>query len=136
MERIKKATVTGITTAALLAGSVGVSMAVVDSSPSKTVTARDSGRDERPALTARATKRGVAAWQQFRVYGSARQLPPGTRVRLQQRQGGQWTTLPASMNTTRKATYKMRVYLGFKGRNTLRIVGGGMASAPFTVTVR
>lgn len=76
MERIKKATVTGITTAALLAGSVGVSMAVVDSSPSKTVTARDSGRDERPALTARATKRGVAAWQQFRVYGSARQLPP------------------------------------------------------------
>ena len=69
------------------------------------------------------------------MYGATRQLAPGTEVTLQQWQGDRWVTLPASMNTTHRSTYNMRVLLGLKGRNMLRIVGGGIVSAPFTVTV-
>ncbi|MEU3922432.1 hypothetical protein [Streptomyces sp. NPDC029004] len=138
MERFKRASVTGIATAAVLAGSVGVAMAVVSPAPPATDTGRDSARPAHagPTLTARATTDGVQAWQEFRVYGKARQLPPGTRVTLQQKQNGRWVTLPASMNLTQRSTYKMRVYLGLKGRNTLRIVGGGIASPPLKVRVR
>ncbi|MGW6462046.1 hypothetical protein ACWF94_39995 [Streptomyces sp. NPDC055078] len=141
MERRTRTTLAAVTTAALLAGSVGVGLAVADAGPvpkpeRPTVATKKDDRRERPALTARATRNGVYAWQQFRVYGNAKDLRPGTRVALQQRHGKRWVTLPASMNTTRQATYKMRVYLGLKGRNTLRIVGGGKASQPFTVYVR
>ncbi|MER7044800.1 MULTISPECIES: hypothetical protein [Streptomyces] len=141
MERRTRTTVTALTSAALLAGTMGAAIAVVDPAPhsgrAKTSGfAPGPGRPERAPLTAKATATGVRAWQEFRVYGSARDLRPGTRVALQQRQGKHWVTLPASMNTTRKATYRMRVHLGLQGRNTLRIVGGGRASAPFTVHVR
>ncbi|MGW4031452.1 hypothetical protein ACWEFL_19425 [Streptomyces sp. NPDC004838] len=152
MERIKRTTVTAITTAALLAGSVSVAMAVADPAPSphtKTTTARQNSEngtdgkrdkrgqdDRRGPITARATSQYVHAWQQFRVYGTAKELRPGTKVSLQQKQGKRWVTLPVSMKTSGKSTYKLRVTLGLKGPNNLRIVGGGQASAPFTVTVR
>ncbi|AVZ76278.1 hypothetical protein SLUN_32805 [Streptomyces lunaelactis] len=133
MERFKRASVMGIATAAVLAGSVGVAMAVVDPSPptppaSEPVTAR-------PALTARATVGSIGAWQQFRVYGTAEHLAPGTKVTLQQKQGKQWVSLPASMHTTHRSTYRMRVYLGLKGQNKLRMVGGGTTSEHVTVVV-
>lgn len=140
MERFTRTTLTGIVTAALLAGSMGVAAAVIEPKPAAnakktSISAAADGKHQRHALTARSTAAGIQAWRQFRVYGSAKELRPGTRVALQQKRGKRWVTLPASMNTTRKATYKMRVYLGLKGRNTLRIIGGGLVSKPFTVTV-
>lgn len=140
MERFRRATVAGVATAAVLAGSVGVAVAVVSpTSPARTsATGRDSARPDpvRPELTATATVSGVQAWEQFRVYGAAKHLSPGTTVTLQQKQGDTWVTLPASMELTHRSTYKMRVHLGLKGQNQLRIVGGGTRSPVFRVAVR
>ncbi|MGI5403895.1 hypothetical protein ACQEVG_31470 [Streptomyces sp. CA-135486] len=140
MERFRRASVAGVATAAVLAGSVGVAVAVVSPTPARTsATGRqDSARPDpvRPELTATATVSGVRAWEQFRVYGAARHLSPGTTVALQQKQGNTWVTLPASMELTRRSTYKMRVHLGLKGQNQLRIVGGGTRSPVFQVAIR
>ncbi|MEU6674695.1 hypothetical protein [Streptomyces sp. NPDC046925] len=90
----------------------------------------------RPTLTAKSTASSVRAWQDFHVYGVARHMRPGTRVTLQQLQGKRWVALPASVYTARSGAYNMRVKLGWKGRNSLRIVGGGAVSPVFKVTVR
>ncbi|MFI2345993.1 hypothetical protein ACH492_02810 [Streptomyces sp. NPDC019443] len=139
MERFRRASVTGIATAVVLAGSVGMAMPV-DAPTPPVQTADGSGNErpapERPELSARVAVSEVPAWHQFRVYGATKLLPPGTKVTLQQKQGTEWVTLPASMNTTHESTFKMRVLLGIKGYNTLRITGGGTVSPEFTVTVR
>ncbi|MFI9587599.1 hypothetical protein ACIHCQ_38655 [Streptomyces sp. NPDC052236] len=135
MERFKRASVAGFATAAVLAVTVGAALAVA-APPPPAPTAAKAPATTRSALTARATVSSVGAWQQFRVYGKAKHLRPGTQVTLQQKQGRHWVTLPASMNTSRKSTYKMRVFLGLKGKNKLRIIGGGTVSDHFTVKVR
>jgi hypothetical protein len=150
MERFRRAAVTGIAAAALLAGSVGAAVAVVSPPPPVHGTAGDTTSNHttikkkpahdakitRPALTARADVSRALAWQQIRVRGTAEHLRPGTKVTLQQLQGKRWVSLPASMNTTRTSAYNMRVFLGFRGRNALRIVGGGTVSPVFHVWVR
>ncbi|WP_371531074.1 hypothetical protein OG302_38080 [Streptomyces sp. NBC_01283] len=90
----------------------------------------------RPTLTAKSTVSSVRAWQDFHVYGVARHMRAGTRVTLQQKQGKRWVSLPASVYTARNGAYNMRVKLGWKGRNSLRIVGGGAVSPVVYVTVR
>lgn len=155
MERFRRASVTGIAAAALLAGSVGAAVAVVSPTPSpvhatagdtaaKKTTIKDkpakgktahSATSTPRALTARATVSRSFAWQQFRVRGIAKHIRPGARVTLQMRQGKRWVSLPASMNTTRNSAYNMRVTLGLRGDNALRIVGGGAVSPVFHVWV-
>jgi hypothetical protein len=108
-----------ISAAALIAGSVGTAVAV--SSPSSAPKKPAAGA----ALTtasANASVKTVRAWQQFRIRGTVKSLRPGSKVILQQKQFGRWTTLPASMNTTSRSTYSMRVMLGMKGLNKLRLV--------------
>jgi hypothetical protein len=135
MERFKRAWVAGSAAAAVLAATVGAAMAVAAPPPPAPPAAKAPAITQ-PGLTARANVSSVGAWQQFRVYGKAKHLRPGTRVTLQQKQGRHWVTLPASMNTSYKSTYKLRVFLGLKGKNKLRIVGGGTVSDHFTVKVR
>ncbi|MFG2647958.1 hypothetical protein [Streptomyces sp. NPDC048436] len=90
----------------------------------------------RPTLTAKANVKSVRAWQQFHIYGTGRNMRAGTRVTLQQKQGKWWVSLPASVYTARNGVYNMRVKLGLKGRNSLRIVGGRAISPLVYVTVR
>ncbi|MFJ9041105.1 hypothetical protein ACIRF8_31620 [Streptomyces sp. NPDC102406] len=90
----------------------------------------------RSTLSAKATVKSIGAWQQFRVYGSSTGLPAGTRVTLQQMQKKKWVSLPIHMNTTRSHTYNLRVKLGLKGLNKIRIVGGGAVSNTVQVTIR
>ncbi|MFE6886914.1 hypothetical protein [Streptomyces sp. NPDC057694] len=90
----------------------------------------------RPTLTAKATVKSVKAWQEFRVYGTSTRLASGTRVTLQQLQKKGWVSLPIHMNTTRSHAYNLRVKLGIKGLNKVRIVGGGAVSNTVQVTVR
>ncbi|WP_051820246.1 hypothetical protein [Streptomyces sp. NRRL S-920] len=90
----------------------------------------------RPTLTAKATAKSVKAWQQFRVHGSSTRLPAGTRVTLQQLQHKKWVSLPAHMNTARNHTYNLRVKLGLKGLNKVRVVGRGAVSNVVQITVR
>ncbi|MBY8888314.1 hypothetical protein K7472_26250 [Streptomyces sp. PTM05] len=90
----------------------------------------------RASLTAKPSVTSVNAWQQFRVTGTATGLKAGSKVTLQQVQHGKWVTLPASTTVTRSGAYSLRVELGLKGKNQLRMVSGSTASAVFNVTVR
>ncbi|NEB78792.1 hypothetical protein G3I40_26765, partial [Streptomyces sp. SID14478] len=114
--------------AVLLAGVTAVSVAV-GPAVGVAVAAPQQSQDAasaavRPTLTARATASSVKLWQEFRIYGQSAHMRAGTRVTLQQKQGNVWKYLPVSMNTTRTGAYNLRVKLGLRGVNQLRMVGG------------
>lgn len=133
MKQLNHVWVTGIATAAVLIGSVGAALAGVSPTPSD---GKKPARATAPvAASASASVKTVSAWQQFRIRGAVKHMPPGTRITLQQKRGKSWLTLPASMNTTRKSTYNMRVVLGFKGHNKLRLVAGRHVVSP-VISVR
>ncbi|MEU7569001.1 hypothetical protein [Streptomyces fradiae] len=105
--------------AAVVAGSVGAAVAVASPSPA----AHKPAASAPAASTAKASMKNVRAWEQFRIRGTAGSVPAGSRVTLQQKLGGgAWQTLPASMNTNSRSMYNMRVMLGMKGHNKLRLV--------------
>ncbi|MFV2120085.1 hypothetical protein ACE14D_17245 [Streptomyces sp. Act-28] len=109
----------GIATVAVVAGSIGATVAVASPSPTQHKPASATA----PAFSAKTSMKNVRAWQQFRVRGVARNVPPGSRVTLQQKVNGSgWATLPASMNTNSRSMYNMRVVLGMRGHNKLRLV--------------
>ncbi|MFJ4189283.1 hypothetical protein [Kitasatospora sp. NPDC089509] len=90
-----------------------------------------------PAITAKPSTHSVRAWHQFRVTGTTSGIAPGSLVTLQQEQHGRFVSLPASMHTGHRGAYDLRVELGIKGPNDLRIISGNTAASPvFTVTVR
>ncbi|KAF0647722.1 hypothetical protein K701_09425 [Streptomyces fradiae ATCC 10745 = DSM 40063] len=103
----------------MVAGSVGAAVAVASPSPA----AHKPAASAPAASTAKASMKNVRAWEQFRIRGTAGSVPAGSRVTLQQKlDGGAWQTLPASMNTNSRSMYNMRVMLGMKGHNKLRLV--------------
>ncbi|MCC2277219.1 hypothetical protein LKL35_17600 [Streptomyces sp. ET3-23] len=120
-------------TTALVAGATATAVAAPVHSAPTAVTASVAAK---PALTAKASVASVGAWQEFRVTGKATGMAAGTKVTLQQKQGSKWVSLPATVAVDKSHTYSMRVKLGIKGKNALRIVGGGAVSPEFTVTVR
>lgn len=134
MDRYKRVTAAVVTVAAVFAGASGAAASSDVPSPAAPPSAEK--QTELPALSAKATATSVLAWQEFRVHGPARNIPAGTEVTLQQKQGNQWVSLPASMKTSLDHTYSLRVLLGMKGDNALRIAGGGAVSPVVHVTVR
>lgn len=88
-----------------------------------------------PSLTANVSASSVRTAEEFRIHGEARGLPAGTPVTLQQRQGARWVTLPATVDTTPRGTYSMRVRLAYQGRNALRMSAGETLSPVVYVTV-
>ncbi|MBM7173517.1 hypothetical protein JQK87_35055 [Streptomyces sp. G44] len=105
-------------------------------SPSDTPPGPVTKAAPRATLSAKATAGSTRAWQQFRVHGASTHLRAGTRVTLQQLQHKKWVRLPAQMNTSRAHTYNLRVKLGLKGANKLRVVGGGAVSNVVRINVR
>ncbi|MEV4434542.1 hypothetical protein [Streptomyces sp. NPDC049555] len=123
MNRTCRLALTGTLTAALLAGTAVTATAATTPAPA-------------PTLTAQASATTVAAWQEFRITGKATGLKPGTAVTLQQKQGEKWVSLPATVPLNKAAAYSLRAKLGIKGKNALRMTGGGVMSPEFAVTVR
>ncbi|OON72170.1 hypothetical protein [Streptomyces tsukubensis] len=129
MNRWKSVLLTGATAAVLVVGPVaGLAAATPETNTAVAAPAK-------PTLTAKATVSKIKAWQQFRIQGASTHMKSGTRVTLQQKQGKVWKSLPASMNTSRTGTYNLRVKIGIKGHNMLRVVGGGAISPVVNVTV-
>ncbi|MFK4067136.1 hypothetical protein [Streptomyces sp. NPDC029674] len=91
---------------------------------------------KKATLSAKATVKSVRAWEQFRVYGSSTNLRAGTQVTLQQLQKKRWVSLPIRMKTNKAGAYNLRVKLGIRGVNKIRVVGGGAVSNTVQVTVR
>ncbi|SPE49477.1 hypothetical protein SNS2_1164 [Streptomyces netropsis] len=134
MNRAYRLTTTAALAAALVAGAAATASAATPTErPAASATKAPAPK---PALTAQPSTGTVAAWQEFRVSGKATGIKPGTGVTLQQKQGAKWVSLPASVTTNKNSAYSMRVKLGIKGKNALRVAGGGAISPEFTVTVR
>ncbi|MGA4843665.1 hypothetical protein [Streptomyces sp. G45] len=88
------------------------------------------------ALTAKPSATSVKAWQELRVSGKATGIKSGSTVTLQQKQRGTWKSLPASTTVNKSSAYSLRVKLGLKGTNDLRVKSGATVSPVFHVTVR
>ncbi|MFD9903956.1 hypothetical protein [Streptomyces sp. NPDC059063] len=88
------------------------------------------------ALTAKPSATSVKAWQELRVSGKATGIKSGSKVTLQQKQRGTWKSLPASTTVNKSGAYSLRVKLGLKGKNELRVQSGATLSSVFNVTVR
>ncbi|MEV7196975.1 hypothetical protein AB0N81_35005 [Streptomyces sp. NPDC093510] len=91
---------------------------------------------KKATLSAKATVRSIRAWEQFRVYGSSTRLRAGTQVTLQQLQKKGWVSLPIKMRTNKAGAYNLRVKLGIRGLNKIRVVGSGAVSNVVQVTIR
>ncbi|MFJ4714543.1 hypothetical protein [Streptomyces sp. NPDC088785] len=130
MDRSKCLLLAGATAVSLIVGPAAGLAAATPQTPAAAFAA------PRPTLTARATASSVKLWQEFRIYGQSSHMRAGTRVTLQQKQGRVWKYLPVSMNTTRTGAYNLRVKLGLKGPNQLRMVGGSAISPVVRVDVR
>ncbi|GAA5614056.1 hypothetical protein CP981_21485 [Streptomyces platensis] len=88
------------------------------------------------SLTAKASATTVKAWEQFRVTGVAKGIKAGTKLTVQQKQGTKWVSLPAQTSVNSSGAYAVRVKLGLKGVNQLRMATGSTVSPVVSVTVR
>ncbi|MEU7641403.1 MULTISPECIES: hypothetical protein [unclassified Streptomyces] len=123
-----------VTTVALLAGGSAVAFAAqeVVHTPAPVVATAPATA----ALTAKASVTTVKAWQEFRITGTAKGIKAGTKVTVQQKQGKKWVSLPAQAPVNTSGSYAVRVKLGIKGVNELRIESGKTLSPVVKVTVR
>ncbi|BCK69577.1 hypothetical protein Srufu_035300 [Streptomyces libani subsp. rufus] len=88
------------------------------------------------SLTAKASATTVKAWEQFRITGVAKGIKAGTKLTVQQKQGTKWVSLPAQTPVNSSGAYAVRVKLGLKGVNQLRMATGSTVSPVLSVTVR
>ncbi|MFF4950370.1 hypothetical protein [Streptomyces chattanoogensis] len=135
MNRTLRYVAVGAVAVALLAG--GSAAAFADQpydlhSPSSVVATAPAAAQ----LTAKASATTVDAWQEFRVSGTAKGIKAGTKVTVQQKQGSKWVALPAQAPVNTTGTYSVRVKLGLKGVNQLRVGADGAISPVVSVTVR
>lgn len=93
-------------------------------------------RSGRRLLTAKASATTVKAWEQFRITGVAKGIKAGTKLTVQQKQGTKWVSLPAQTPVNSSGAYAVRVKLGLKGVNQLRMATGSTVSPVVSVTVR
>ncbi|WP_411121470.1 hypothetical protein [Streptomyces sp. x-19] len=121
-------------TVALLAGGSAVAFAAQDvvHTPAPVVATAPATA----TLTAKTSATTVNAWQEFRITGAAKGIKPGTKVTVQQKQGKKWVSLPAQAPVNANGSYAIRVKLGIKGVNELRIASGNTLSPVVKVTVR
>ncbi|MEU5127044.1 hypothetical protein [Streptomyces mobaraensis] len=141
MNRAYRFAIAGALAAGLAAGGAATAFAAPAPAPAPVASApvtsvATAAPAAKPALTAQSSVATIGAWQEFRVSGKATGIKPGTTVVLQQKQGAKWVSLPAKVTVNKSSTYSMRVKLGIKGKNALRVAGGGAVSEPIYVTVR
>ncbi|MEU7591740.1 hypothetical protein AB0B79_01625 [Streptomyces sp. NPDC039022] len=138
MNRAYRLAAAGVLSAALVAGTAAAASAAAASAAPASPAAHSvaAKAPQKATLTAKASTTSVKAWQEFRISGTSTGIKAGTKVTVQQKQGAKWVSLPASVTTNKTGAYSLRVKLGIKGVNQLRIAGGGVISPVITVTVR
>ncbi|KUL35626.1 hypothetical protein ADL22_26755 [Streptomyces sp. NRRL F-4489] len=134
MNRALRYAAVGMATAALLAGGSAAAFAAPQQvhTPAPVVATAPAAA----SLTAKASATTVKAWQEFRISGAAKGIKAGTKVTVQQKQGKKWVSLPAQAPVNTGGSYSVRVKLGIKGVNELRIAAGSTLSPVVKVTVR
>jgi asparagine N-glycosylation enzyme membrane subunit Stt3 len=134
MNRAVRYAAVGVVAVALLAGGSAAAFAAPAHLHSPTPVVATAPAEA--SLTAKASATTVNAWQEFRISGSAKGIKAGTKVTVQQKQGSKWVSLPAQAPVNTTGTYAVRVKLGLKGVNQLRIGAGSTVSPVVGVTVR
>ncbi|MER6048995.1 hypothetical protein ABT168_16320 [Streptomyces sp. NPDC001793] len=134
MNRAVRYAAVGMVTVALLAGGSAAAFAAPEHvhTPAPVVATAPA----KATLTAKASATTVKAWQEFRITGAAKGFKPGAKVTVQQKQHAKWVSLPAQAPVNASGSYAIRVKLGIKGVNELRIASGGVVSPVVKVTVR
>ncbi|MFG2211336.1 hypothetical protein [Streptomyces sp. NPDC048638] len=134
MNRALRYATVGVVAVALLAGGSAAAFAEPAQlhAPSPVVATAPAAAQ----LTAKASATTVAPWQEFRISGAAKGIAAGSKVTVQQKQGAKWVALPAQAPVNASGTYSVRVKLGIKGVNQLRIGAGSTVSPVVSVTVR
>ncbi|WP_369354833.1 hypothetical protein [Streptomyces sp. cg2] len=134
MNRALRYATVGALAASLLAGGSAAAFAA----PQDLHAAKPTAAPAAASLTAKASATTVKAWQQFQISGTA--VGKGTdgdsSVTVQQKQGKKWVSLPAKAPINDRGAYSVRVKLGHKGVNQLRIVSESGESPVIKVTVR
>ncbi|MEU2790568.1 hypothetical protein [Streptomyces sp. NPDC007100] len=133
MNRAYRLAAAGVLSAALVAGTAAAASAAPASPAAHSAAAK---APQKATLTAKASTGTVGAWQEFRISGTSTGVKAGTKVTVQQKQGAKWVSLPASVAVNKTGGYSLRVKLGIKGVNQLRVAGGGAISPVISVTVR
>ncbi|MFC9879275.1 hypothetical protein GTW98_30555 [Streptomyces sp. SID8375] len=134
MNRALRYAAVGAIAVSLLAGGSAAAFAAPQDlhSPSPVVATAPAAA----TLTAKASATTVKAWEQFRITGVAKGIKAGTKLTVQQKQGAKWVSLPAQTPVNSSGAYSVRVKLGIKGVNQLRMATGSTVSPVVTVTVR
>ncbi|MEV0372832.1 hypothetical protein AB0I10_23915 [Streptomyces sp. NPDC050636] len=134
MNRALRYATVGVVAVALLAGGGAAAFAAPTHlhSPTPVVATAPAAA----SLTAKASATTVNAWQEFRIAGVAKGIKAGSKVNVQQKQGAKWVSLPASAPVNTSGAYGVRVKLGIKGVNELRVAADRTVSPVVTVTVR
>ncbi|GAU68765.1 hypothetical protein SSP35_09_00080 [Streptomyces sp. NBRC 110611] len=135
MNRALRYATVGVIAVSLLAGGSAAAFAA----PQDLHAAKPAAAAAKPAaasLTAKASATTVKAWQEFRISGVAKGIKAGSKVGVQQKQGKKWVSLPAQAPVNKNGSYSVRVKLGIKGVNELRIASGKTVSPVVKVTVR
>ncbi|MGH4031261.1 hypothetical protein ACQB60_20265 [Actinomycetota bacterium Odt1-20B] len=96
-------------------------------SPSKSAT--------KGSLTIKADKNKVKAGESVHFSGSTKGVKQGSKVVLQHKTKGKWTTLHANTTVKKNNTYALDAKLNTKGKETLRAKDGDAVSPTVTVTV-
>ncbi|MFD7662878.1 hypothetical protein [Streptomyces sp. NPDC059788] len=133
MNRAYRLAAAGVLSAALVAGTAAAASAAPAAPAAHAVAAK---APQKATLTAKASTGTVGVWKEFRISGTSTGIKAGTKVTVQQKQGAKWVSLPASVGVNKTGGYSLRVKLGIKGVNQLRVAGGGAVSPVITVTVR
>lgn len=134
MNRAVRYAAVGVIAVALLAGGSAAAFAAPADLHSPTPLVATAPAEAQ--LTAKASATTVHAWQEFRISGAAKGIKAGTKVTVQQKQGSKWVALPAQAPVNASGTYAVRVKLGLKGVNQLRVGSGATVSPVVQVTVR
>ncbi|MFE6689671.1 hypothetical protein ACFVFQ_24735 [Streptomyces sp. NPDC057743] len=134
MNRALRYAAVGMAAVALLAGGTAAAVAAPTHvhTPARVVATAPA----KATLTAKASETSVKAWQEFRITGVAKGIKAGSKVTVQQKQAAKWVSLPAQAPVNHDGSYAIRVKLGIKGVNQLRIASGSTLSPVVKVTVR
>ncbi|MFJ5675202.1 hypothetical protein [Streptomyces sp. NPDC093097] len=134
MNRALRYAAVGMAAVALFAGGTAAAFAAPEQvhTPAPVVATAPANA----TLTAKASATTVKAWQEFRITGIAKGIKAGSKVTVQQKQGAKWVSLPAQAPINHSGSYGIRVELGIKGLNHLRIASGSTLSPVVQVTVR
>ncbi|MFG3286781.1 hypothetical protein [Streptomyces sp. NPDC048111] len=122
----------GALAAGLLAGGGAGTFAWAAASPKPTPSASAASG----SITVKASVTSVKSGDKVTFTGRTKGMPIGSKLVLQHKKGGKWTTLQAGGTVKQGSSYTFDAKLNDKGKQELRVKYGEVTSPTVTVTVK